>query len=161
MPFTKSERTKEIAAILTADPTVTLQSIADRYQISRERVRQIIRANNLIVGPKQRRLATFRKPCPDCGKSILRRHLRCMDCLIISNTVHLICMICDKPYTRRKADVTATERRRGKINACSRSCWGKYAGSHYGFRVHPQTIQTKARQGLTKRPLSGKDGEKC
>lgn len=124
-------------------PEMTLQQIADLVGLTRERIRQILKANGLPT----RRLQPNLFPCRICGKSLdrfrrwyqvsqppTRRSIQvCFSCIrAVRDTCVAYCFICLK----RVSFYSSAQIRRKVLKDryfCSRKCLGEYLGKRYGF----------------------------
>jgi len=128
------------------NPCATLQQIADKYKVTRERIRQILEPYNLPTGNSMR--AYKPRVCPECGHKITNsKSKRCGKCYLKEHRVTLACDMCGKLFTRHLSEVIyqenapAEKRPNGKPRRnwfCSRHCLGVWRGKHYGFRAHPE-----------------------
>jgi hypothetical protein len=119
-------------ALRVADPYMTQAAIANQLGVSRERIRQIMNAHNLItqkVIPK----------CPVCGVAYRKTHSNqqfcSMRCWGKSRRVTVNCHSCGKAKEIRISDWknnTTNPRYTGKF-FCDRRCSGRHLGTNYGI----------------------------
>ncbi len=82
------------------------------------------------------------RPCLICGELTKQKLFCSHKCqgkyLSQRARVKLICVVCGMEFERRRNNVKA-KIKRGKLKEvfCSRECWGKWTGEHYGFTRHP------------------------
>lgn len=152
---------ESIGKIREQNPCATLQSIANKVGVSRERVRQILKSEN--------KPTTHWKPkhiCPTCGSEILRRNTGnfnkfCSpECRNKNIYIPVSCSECNKIFPLRAHYVIYMTNIRGREHFfCSKECQGAYAGKYYGFASHPQNSgrnkgQSKYSDALCKRIIS-------
>ena len=125
------------------NPCATLAQIGIEFDITRERVRQILAEHNLPTSHYIQR--TF--ICNQCGKEYYRLGSPCDTQLFCSlqckhnyyRSPTLICEVCGKPFQRLIAEIRAAINRNGLRHVfCSRQCMGKWFGKNYGFGIFPE-----------------------
>ena len=127
-------------------PDATLQQIGDKYGVNKERVRQILAAENLSTHHQ-----TPRYFCNCCGEIFHPQYNRSKtfcsrDCRKAYNTATLECEGCGRLYSVSYASLIRNIVRYGQHHFyCSRSCFGRVIGQRYGFRVHPKNSGPKNR----------------
>ncbi len=142
---------------LEANPTQTLQQVADQTGITRERVSQITKELGLsqITPVKYGR-------CPECNKpfvAINASRLHCYRChpwRKMSVGIALTCDQCDVRFHRRLFRHNLALKRHTDGSRlpiyCSKTCQGKWVATHHGFIAHPENI--------TRGPGKGKSPER-
>ncbi|MDP2916744.1 MAG: hypothetical protein Q8O16_02310 [Dehalococcoidia bacterium] len=93
--------------------------------------------------------------CPACGTAFDPRHglkhhnrkyelglLYCSpECLRAARTIMVVCDECGKLFPRATFVVVKEAKQHpGKMFFCTRKCFGRYAGKHYGWRIHPENM---------------------
>lgn len=141
---------------------LTLQAIGDRVGVTRERIRQILeehygttKISGFIFRDRLARLI-------GCSSS----YLFSLEKRGVLNPIHrgsyylydreesekaalavarqkehwaiLVCDECGGTFERERSQVTFKTKKGQKLWFCSRYCFGKYAGEHYGFAAHPE-----------------------
>lgn len=95
-PSVHSERNVKIVGYATANPCLSMETIGDYHGISRERVRQIIKAQGAHKTSALIARATTQPTCSECGKIMpgtKTAEPRCMECR--QRPVELTCWSCD------------------------------------------------------------------
>lgn len=110
--------------------------------ISRERVRQILVRNKVRTAAlREQKVPAL---CRVCGLPLKRGttqglkgqrasiHKTCHTDFVLT----FICSVCGKPFQLKNSVFKARMKHR-KVHQifCSNTCWGSYAGSHYGVRM--------------------------
>lgn len=154
-------------------PTRTLQSIGDEVGVTRERVRQILKAEGLnnTYPPReyQSKRANLHNDCKTCGIELdikayhSRRVAECIPCRQITKDkalyTHITCPHCNFEFKISKAYLATRQRLADRYHAtygkgntsdrpfCSRKCSALYhkAGISYGFGAseHASNIKTQ------------------
>ena len=75
----KTDRAAEIKALIDADPTITYAAIGKKFNISRQRVQQIVVRYKMLSHPKRTSGSRYWKTCK-CGRKIRTRQNTCMAC---------------------------------------------------------------------------------
>jgi DNA-directed RNA polymerase subunit RPC12/RpoP len=112
---------------------MTLQAIGDRCGVSREWVRQILKAEGMETKHFDTRAKYY---CSRCGKQILDPYTRnhgtktprmlCVSCSHEVHHVKVICSICGKEFEIKTSALLArTYRAKGEGLYCSVACSGK------------------------------------
>jgi hypothetical protein len=118
-------------------PCATLQTIANKFSISRERVRQILKSGNMPTKHSQ-----LKYICNNCGKQFTplksnRKKLFCgSDCLRAYNHqrywVVVACSVCGQEKEVRLSDFkTRALNDHGELYFCSRHCQGRWLAKHH------------------------------
>ena len=146
--FTKIQK---IRMIVDDNPNCTLQDIADKLSVSRERVRQLINMNNEYSSlykytngdyglPRINRLGkgvSQKYKCNSCGAKRTHPLVKCKDCRKRDLFEIVICHNCKKEvkFTGNKARHFRNNTKVLKFGNrfCSRQCASSYSGRHYGF----------------------------
>jgi len=122
---------------------VKMTELAAIMGITYQRVQQI-NASEHFINLRQRG-DLF---CRDChclvGQGLFQTETRCEDChgkyiqqLKDKNKITVTCSICGKSFILLLSDYRSrlkSKIREGEDLYCSRRCWGKYVGKHYGRR---------------------------
>jgi hypothetical protein len=118
-----------------ANPTYTLQQIANEFILSRERVRQILKMKKRPTVSSLRIINQKKKICPECGNKKGRSSRICKVCYIKSHRIQVTCSWCGKQFLEYLSLYNH------KINThhqekwfCSRRCLGKNTAKLYGFK---------------------------
>ena len=126
-----------VVATRSRNPCATLQDIADKYEVSRERIRQILSEEQASTKSISR--ASLLRICPLCGGFKSQVSILCSRCREAEwakvRWVTLICDQCEKTFNRRQAHVLNRAKRYGFGGPvfCSRRCQGIYTAEHYGI----------------------------
>lgn len=117
-----------------ATPCLTLQEVGDKLGVSRERVRQLLNRAEL---PTMHYKVTNR--CSKCGVEVPKsnRSGLCKECKEESHRVPLICDQCGELFYRGQHQVISQSQPHTGYY-CSRQCYGKYFGIHYGRGRQPK-----------------------
>ena len=114
----------------------TLQDIADNLGISRQRVHQILKKEDLRTKHYTQKT---RFECQVCGKT--SSHKFCsVECKKKWHEIPVTCTTCGKLFTRSRRQLLAHYK---EFLFCSRECFGKWAAEHYGFKAHPENAMRK------------------
>lgn len=120
---------KFVAVIRSAHPEYTLQQIANLFDVSRERVRQIL--VHFELPTRRQYLSKYR--CPVC--QIPKQHAnRCRRCTLAANSIFVSCNTCK---TEIRVTPGAYSRHMkfpysGKFY-CNKRCFGSFIGKNYGL----------------------------
>ncbi len=117
------------------NPCATLQEIGEPLKISRERVRQILKAHKL---PTRKFVPTH--PCLNCGKSIKpkTKTFCTKECRTKYMHIQVECSECGKLFTiYQPALINRMKERKLSEIFCSKQCYGRYWGMHHGKPLHP------------------------
>ena len=120
------QRRQEVLDLIVSNPKIPYSDIGMRVGITRERVRQILKQNNLH---ESRSGLIVTKTCPVCNKvkTELKSKIFGKTCSVecarknLSKRTTLTCE-CGTVFTRRPSEI------RSKICYCSRECFQKYRG---------------------------------
>jgi hypothetical protein len=123
--MTKKVDPQDIHALRRADSYMTLQAIADRVGVTRERVRQILREARLPTVAQ----VLYKHHCALCGGRISAKHRRHRACLreIAPAPVLHSCPTCGRDFNTPQYVVTYRDKD-GRYKGgwfCSRRCHGK------------------------------------
>ncbi len=136
----KITRDAELIAFKLKNPCLTLEQIGHKYNISRQRVDQILFSVDIHVGKR-------RKPrplCLNCGKPCKEvRAVYCSEkCHSEQHRVTVFCTTCGKPISKTISQIIRgcnDSRYRGNF-FCDKHCSGADAGKKYGFGSHRKNI---------------------
>lgn len=110
------------------NPYMTMQTIANKFNISRQRVHQFLKQKGVMT----RRILP-KHPCLQCKKEILLRRKFCnRKCQFEFHRITLICDECGKAFKRRLSNAFYTLRKPRtpkapiKLWFCNRVCQGKH-----------------------------------
>jgi predicted Zn-ribbon and HTH transcriptional regulator len=118
----------KVIELRKSTPCLTLKEVGDKLGVTGERVRQIL---------KKAEMPTYhyfiKRYCSKCGARIDKNNQSnlCRKCKIGQNKVPLVCDQCGNLFYREPRDVL----RRSQPHTgyyCSRQCYGKHFGTHYG-----------------------------
>lgn len=79
--------------------------------------------------------------CLDCGKILSNKWGRCRECYIKSRQVKVVCSECGEAFEIQQSDLITRTNLGYQHFFCNRQCFGRYAGKHYGFVVHPENTR--------------------
>jgi len=124
----------------TENPGMTLESIGEEVDVSREYVRQVLAAAGVDTKKET-------PTCFGCGialrpsverpyTDIKTGHRYCKTCRHDMVWGKYSCAFCQKELIRRKSDIRRTNPR---YIFCDKQCQGKYIGKHYGRRANKRT----------------------
>lgn len=158
---------EEVLQIREDNPTITLQAIGERMGCSRERIRQILSANdpNYNADNTVALRANTHRNCRNCNTFLdshtyARKRGTCNDCrkqqLFEKNNKEYICAYCEKPFII--SEVQYNHRLRGKRKyadkaqstepltgiTCSYTC----ASRQRGFGTHVRGIRGKGKKNV-------------
>lgn len=126
-------RERVIDAYNKANPKPTLRSLGEQFNISGERVRQILNSIGIDTHKK------LKYTCSSCHKTLTgdTKDGLCYDCHKVANTVILTCSVCGKQFPRPKRLLVARLKNylgKYKTNKvyCSRKCFGSDMGNEHG-----------------------------
>ncbi len=109
-------------------PYLTLQQIAAKFGISRQRVEQILKQEGL---PTKR--LYLKHPCKQCGNEIPLNQKFCnRKCHREFCKITLVCNECETVFKRRRSDALGTLRKPRTLGApvklwfCTKQCQGKH-----------------------------------
>lgn len=128
-------------------PESTLQQIGDIFHISRERVRQLLKRDQV----RTTHVHNYKNKCKECGKrlSAKTKTMTCMDC----HRATAICAYCGKTIHRGKALLSRhlKDQTNRKIKSqgkyyCDRKCFGAHLGKTVGFAAHPEHASGKTKR---------------
>ena len=126
------------------NPEMTLQEIGNKFDLSRERVRQILKQMDLPTKHKSFGSIITQTICPKCGRQKLYRAKYCRKCRKELLYEFVQCETCRIPIKRRISYTSYMKERRGyKHIWCSKKCQGKWLANNYGFIVHPENAGKK------------------
>lgn len=151
----KRNNRKVVARLRKRHATWTQARIAQEVGITRERVRQILKEEGLstvnslhyTVNP---RLVPL---CMQCSEPRGYNKQFCSRlCRMEHAKVSVVCDDCSTIFVVGRSDLTA-RKHRSKLHRLyhNRACWGKYAGSHYGWGNpdHPIHRQSNAKLNVS------------
>ncbi len=120
-----------VIEIRKTNPCATLQTISDKVGVTSERVRQILKKNEL---PTRRWRQTYL--CIVCGKEIVVHYRKSYHSPFCSNECNyeyhhiiLMCHKCGKSFSRRVSDFLSYPSRSNSIKVytfCSRECYHQW-----------------------------------
>jgi hypothetical protein len=133
---------------LGANRPETLQGVAGRLGITRERVRQIqVVALRKLGSPVLDWEPKTTPLCARCGNpcEVTRAGYQPRYCSVACRSeppITVTCHWCEKPFTKPAHIARGIEQHPGRKHPgrffCSRSCQGKSLGMGFGFGVHPE-----------------------
>ncbi len=136
---------KSVIEIRKVNPCALLKDIGDKVGVTRERVRQILKRANLPT-----RHYIIKRHCAKCGVPVAGGVKYCAKCHHELHHVKLICDTCGIMFERKLSHILAYPSRMNKRNStlnmkqvgifCTKKCFGKWAGNHFGFKTHPENI---------------------
>lgn len=116
------------------NPCATLQEIGDKFDISRERVRQILKSEEL---PTKNVSHGIKNICPQCGNEFPRwpKKIHCSrKCYEQSTQIELACDECGILFTRNtKLFIICLNEREYVHTFCGKQCQGKWLARMHGF----------------------------
>jgi hypothetical protein len=121
------------------NPCATLKQIADKYGVTKERVRQILSAADLPTRHWKQGYI-----CNSCGREFYPAYghskLFCgTDCRKEYGLVTVECEACGKLYQMSYFELIRKVVKLGQRHFyCSRRCNGKATGQQWGFNIHPK-----------------------
>ena len=134
-PHPKGENFNRALELRKTTPCLTLQEVGDKLGVTRERARQLLKAGEM---PTKHYHYNSKCHCAKCGKKLKvpSQSGLCHDCWA-TPLVPLICDQCGVLFYRRQAQVlNPCQPHTGYY--CSRQCYGKYFGIHYGRGRQPK-----------------------
>ena len=143
------------AAYRKKHPEFTLQQIANNLGITKERVRQILKRDDLVTKHVHR----YKNMCKICGKHLLSKtkSMVCMDC----HRAVVICAYCGKEIHKGKALLSRhlknQKNRKLKYKGnyyCDRKCFGAHIGKSVGFLAHPENAGRSTEKITSKQILA-------
>lgn len=152
-----SQQSLDIIELRKKYPCYTLKHIADIKGISRERVRQILKRDNLPTRHLKRGLQYY--TCLNCGKETTHKSgLCCLDCRNLYYTINLVCDNCGITFPRLQTLIIKGNKPRSNSTYpaykgnqfCSRKCFGQWLGNNHGFKMHPENAGRVHRLGVSK-----------
>lgn len=116
------------------NPCLSLRVVGDKFGITGERVRQILKRGNAPTKSIRRPKYT----CTNCGIKIKKNKSGfCYKCYKEEHSpVMVACQYCGKLITKQRNLVLKQQ-----YGFCSRKCLGKFAAEHYGWKIHPENRQ--------------------
>jgi len=116
----------------------SLTAIAKKFDLSRERIRQIAKINNFVMPHDTENKYLF-LICENCGKRFKNEYSKKYCSVECSRTARqkkywtdINCKQCGKKFKVYKKDL----KNRGRY-FCSKTCQGKFIGKEYGFATQP------------------------
>lgn len=145
-----SEAKQLVCDLRRDNPCLTLESIANKVGVSRERVRQILRSESLPT-KAIKRLWRKKAICPNCGILFMHKNSNNDYCSLSCKKEHhritLSCDGCRRLFIRPQAEILYRARvSPDKKWFCSRACRSRYLGTTYGFGVHPSEKLTHCKR---------------
>ena len=126
-------RDSTLIALRQANPCLTLQAVGDKYGITKERVRQVLKGAGQ---PTRRYYPSKEVLCLNCGQAT-KRERYCSDKCWHEYTHPLMeCSYCGTLF-RRNAKQIISQLSYGHKKThlfCSKRCQGKWLAQHYGFK---------------------------
>jgi hypothetical protein len=124
-----SLRDQKILDFRKKNPCLPLRVIGDHYGISKQRIDQIIRRNNLKIEKPKRYCAQCNSVLPSRLSKYCSR-----ECLSDSRRIAVQCEECGKIFFRRTVEVVRRIGEKGYSHIhCSYKCHGTWAGRTVGF----------------------------
>ena len=122
-----SEKSQKIVKYRKENPCLTLTVIADKFGLTRERIRQIVSR----AGIKTRHLSNSSKICPTCNGVKSRQSKQCMSCFKREHNLDLQCFICEGWFKRNQSKVIKRANTTGQVHFfCSKHCFGTWLGKN-------------------------------
>ena len=129
--FTLLPTAQAVVSMRNKSACATLQDIADNLGISRQRVHQILKKEDLRTKHYTQKT---RFECQVCGKT--SSHKFCsVECKKKWHEIPVTCTTCGKLFTRSRRQLLAHYK---EFLFCSRECFGKWTGERHGFKAHPE-----------------------
>ncbi len=114
------------------NPCATLQQIGDKYGITKERIRQIIKPLKLPTGQHARSSHDY--ICPQCGSKKSYGSKLCRKCAS-PQYIPLACEVCGKVvYRNKKHYLYNITKGNYQHQYYSKQCQGRYTAETYGFK---------------------------
>lgn len=127
----RRSRIKEVLVLKDDNPQLSLAEIGREVGLSRERVRQIIKASGKVYKKVDKEI------CPLCQGQKKPRTKYCKTCYHKLRTIVLKCPQCGKEIERRKSSYTYRKEKQHQLDFyCSRECLGKTLGTTYTTREY-------------------------
>jgi hypothetical protein len=128
-----SEKSQKIIKYRKENPCLTLTVIADKFELSRERIRQIVDR----AGVKTRHIRKQTDICPECGEHKSFEAILCWECFKRNHNVTLQCFVCEKVFKRHQSDVIKRANTTGQVHFfCSKHCFGVWFGKNNIGKKH-------------------------
>ena len=142
-----SDKSRAIIEYRKKNPCLDMQTIASRFGVSRERIRQILKKAHVATSKAGWSRSS---KCPQCGGPRYSKGL-CMKCSKANHRIQVSCSYCGNLTEKTIFHVTYCTSKRGYNHFfCNRLCQGKWFAENYGFTAHPENIV----KGATTRRLN-------
>ncbi len=124
---------ESVCATRKRNPCATLEEIGQKYNVSRERIRQVLSKHGLST-----KALVIKSACMNCNKVIYKSQKFCSrECQHEYARIPVACQQCGKIFKRYQSEITYRFRENSEHRFfCSRKCLGGWVGVRYGFRVH-------------------------
>lgn len=131
-----TDRDKSLIETRRRNPCATLEQLGAKYDISRERVRQILSRYG-----EQTKHYEQTYDCIQCGKPFIKKGSRfcSKECSFNYHHLKLTCSWCGKEFYRRVCEFLSYKSRskgmsHGTNYYCSKKCQGLWLAHNYGFK---------------------------
>lgn len=134
-------RAEKAIAIRQANPCATLQQIGDKLNITREGVRQLLKARGIETKSyRQRQLYE----CLNCGAPTRNRMFCDRECRKQYGQIPIECEVCHKIFYRWRSQIIPYGIKKREHMFCSKKCQGVWLGkSHGGSSSNSSGIKTR------------------
>ena len=148
-----SPRDQSLVSSKISCPQLSLRQLGKRYNISGERVRQILTKHGITTQRK-----VIPRLCKHCGKEIFREKgtysntFYHPDCKLDKYHPLIPCFTCGKEFRRSATELRSRSPERGyksSRNFCSNSCQGVHVGNTYGWGSHGKRREEVLIEGAT------------
>lgn len=138
----KKEQNRLIIKCRDENPQYTGAYIAEKFGITRERIRQIL--NKAHRKTTECRYGT-RQICPKCGGRKSGNSLMCTSCSLADRRTKISCLTCGKLFDMsKKLVIFRINKRNQKHFFCSQRCHGIWLAKNFGFQKgHEPTVPRK------------------
>ena len=144
--LSESNIRQRITKLRKEDLLLTMSEIARRVNVSRQRVYQILKEEGLPTSHQIRIENQIKKNlygCPVCG-TVTSLKFCSEECKKKWQEVPVICTRCGKLFIRDRHQFLTNYPQHNDGLFCGKVCNGKWYGSKYGFKRHPNSTETLA-----------------
>ena len=131
------QKSLDIIEYKKANPCISGSAIARKFNVSRQRINQILAGAGLASASAKRGEV---KNCIDCGTRLADpRAVRCGECYrshLEDEMVPVVCDECGTVFKRRKCQVIFDVKRGYNLSFCNRECLGRYTGKRNKNRIY-------------------------